>query len=130
MLLTRKDRLMAYLSETPCPAPGCGSYERRPRGNCAACHRRAAKRYRERKKAAEGSHTEVEWLAKATTYDRCPRCQRSWDEVERPNGQKLPFTKGHIIALAKGGTNCLSNVQPECARCNYSDHGARPRRLH
>lgn len=114
---------MAYLSSISCPH--CGSYERRPRGNCAECHRQAAKRYRERRKVAEGSHTEAEWLAKAATYERCAGgCGRLWDQVERPNGQRRAFTKGHIIALNKGGTDALDNLQPECAHCNYSKHGA------
>ena len=33
-------------------------------------------------------------------------------------------TVGHIIAVSRGGTNDPGNLQPECARCNYSD-GAR-----
>lgn len=104
--------------------PKCGSFERRPRGNCAHCHREAATRYRARVKNAEGSHTEEEWLAKAATYVACPKCGRGWDQVESPNGQRLPFTKGHIVPLARGGTNSIENLQPECARCNYADHGA------
>ncbi|QRM39470.1 HNH endonuclease [Rhizobium rhizogenes] len=102
----------------------CGSFERRPRGNCAQCHRDAGTRYRNRLKAAEGNHTTAEWLAKAATYVACPKCNRSWQDVERPNGQHSPFTKGHITPLAQGGTNDIDNLQPECARCNYADHGA------
>ncbi|WP_352591917.1 HNH endonuclease [Mesorhizobium sp. M0028] len=75
-------------------------------------------------KSAQGSHTEEEWLAKAATYVACPKCSRRWEKVERPNGQRLPFTKGHIEPLAWGGTNSIENLQPECARCNYADHGA------
>lgn len=102
----------------------CGSFERRPRGNCAQCHRDAAARYRARAKTAEGTHTNAEWLAKAVMYTACPRCNRSWQDVERPNGQHLPFTKGHIVPLAQGGNNSIDNLQPECARCNYADHRA------
>jgi 5-methylcytosine-specific restriction protein A len=32
-------------------------------------------------------------------------------------------TAGHIIARIEGGSNELSNLQPECAPCNYSDGG-------
>lgn len=113
---------MPIVDTTPCPK--CGSFERRPRGNCAQCHRDAAARYRARVKSAAGTHTQAEWLAKAATYTACPKCQRPWGDVERPNGQRLPFTKGHIVPLLKGGTNSIDNLQPECASCNYADHGA------
>ncbi|WP_420818564.1 HNH endonuclease [Paracoccus endophyticus] len=102
----------------------CGSFERRPRGNCAQCHRDAAGRRREREKAALGKHTEAEWHKKAATYPHCARCGTPWDRVLRRNGQRRPYTKGHIVALAKGGSNDISNLQPECANCNYGDHGA------
>lgn len=114
---------MSYLAKDPCPT--CKSHERRPRGNCAECHRQAAARYLARKKAAAGSHTRAEWLAKASSYDRCAGgCNRPWSEVARPNSQKLPFTKGHIVALARGGRDDIGNLQPECASCNYARHGA------
>lgn len=111
-------------STTYAPCPKCGSIERRPRGNCAQCHRDAAARYRQRVRSAEGNHKEIEWLNKAASYSACPKCNRSWDEVERPPGQTKAFTKGHIVPLAQGGRNSLDNLQPECARCNYGDHGA------
>lgn len=119
---------MASSSSTPCKrtlsdGSVCGSVERRPRGNCAACHRRAAKAYRDRKAAAPCSHTEAEWLAHAATFSRCPGCGRAWKDVERPNGQRLPFTKGHIVALSEGGSDGLENLRPECARCNYGGSG-------
>ena len=126
---------MAYLSSIPCSRtlPNgsiCGSLERRPRGNCAACHRRAAADYRARKAAALGSHTEQEWLAHAATFSCSPGCGRPWEEVGRPNGQRLPFTKGHIVALSEGGSNSLETLRPECARCNYCGAGVgfRPKR--
>jgi len=119
---------MADTSSIPCrkilpDGSICGSLQRRPRGNCAACHRRAAAAYRARKAAASGSHTETEWLAHAATFPHCPGCGRSWEEVERPNGQRLPFTKGHIVALSEGGSNGIENLRPECARCNYGGAG-------
>lgn len=119
---------MTVISSTPCAkilpdGSKCGSYERRPRGNCAACHRRAAAAYRARKAVAPGSHTEAEWLSLAATFTHCPGCNRPWDEVERPNGQRRPFTKGHIIALTEGGSNGIENLRPECAQCNYGGAG-------
>ena len=30
------------------------------------------------------------------------------------------FDVGHVIAKAKGGSNCLSNLKPICAKCNKS----------
>lgn len=120
--LGRSFRPMTTTTSKPCPK--CGSHERRPRGNCAECHRQAAARYGARKKAAPGSHSKQEWEAKAATYDSCPVCHRSWQIVERPNRQRLPYTKGHIISLAQGGSDDISNIQPECAKCNYARHGA------
>ncbi|WP_448327715.1 HNH endonuclease [Sulfitobacter sp. M13] len=119
---------MTLTASTPCrnSLPDglvCGSLERRPRGNCAACHRRAAAAYRARKAAAPGSHTESEWLTLAATFSHCPGCGRSWETVERPNGQRLPFTKGHIVALSGGGSDGIENLRPECARCNYGGPG-------
>lgn len=113
---------MGYLASEPCKK--CGSFERRPRGNCAQCHRDAAKRHRDRERAAKGTHSEAEWHAKAATYPACARCGTPWDKVEKPAGQKRPYTKGHITPPRLGGTNDLSNLQPECAHCNYSDHRA------
>jgi hypothetical protein len=113
---------MSYLSRDPCKT--CGSFEKRPRGSCAACHRQAAARYRARKMAAEGHHSAAEWQAKAAKYDTCPICKRPWHVVDQPNGQRLPYTKGHIIALADGGSDGIDNIQPECAKCNYARHGA------
>lgn len=115
--------ILAHIVSVPCPK--CGSFERRPRGNCATCHRNAGADYIARKKAALGSHTLAEWKLKVTAYMRCPICNREWCNVERPNGQKLPFTKGHIVALANGGGDGIDNVQPECAKCNYARHGAK-----
>jgi hypothetical protein len=119
---------MTTTSSTPClrvlpNGSVCGSFELRPRGNCAACHRRAAAAYRARKAAASGSHTEAEWLALAATFTHCPICNRPWDEVGRPNGHRRPFTKGHIIALTAGGSNGIENLRPECASCNYGGAG-------
>ena len=87
--------------------------------NCVGCHKKAQARRKALEKAAPGSHTKAEWLAKAATYTHCPCCGRLWAEVERPGRQKLPFTKGHIIGLKQGGSQDISNLQPECARCNY-----------
>ena len=113
---------MGYLASKACHK--CGSYERRPQGNCAECHRQAGKRYLARTKNAKGTHTEAEWKAKAASYDACPICGRTWIEVKRPNKQRLPYTKGHIIALADGGSDSIENIQPECAKCNYARRGA------
>ena len=33
-------------------------------------------------------------------------------------GQEVLFTKDHIIPTARGGKNCLNNLQPSCYPCN------------
>jgi hypothetical protein len=126
--ISESENTMAHASPKPCPrvlpdGSVCGSLQLRPRGNCAACHRRAAAAYRARKAAAAGSHTKTEWLNHAATFSCCPVCNRPWDKVERPNSQRLPFTKGHIVALTQGGSNGIENLRPECARCNYGGPG-------
>ncbi|WP_433520126.1 HNH endonuclease (plasmid) [Nonomuraea sp. CA-143628] len=41
-------------------------------------------------------------------------------ECRQPPTPDNPLTGGHVLSRARGGTNDLSNYQPECARCNYS----------
>ncbi len=36
------------------------------------------------------------------------------------NGEEVMITKDHIIPKAKGGSDCLDNLQPMCIHCNES----------
>lgn len=64
--------------------------------------RRASKKY------AEGSYTADDWIALCEKYEnRCLCCK-----------QRKPLTADHVLPLAKGGSNDISNIQPLCKSCN------------
>lgn len=57
---------------------------------------------------ADGSHTEVEWLALVNALgNRCTYC-----------GSEGKLTRDHDVPLARGGSNNIGNIKPACARCN------------
>ncbi len=66
------------------------------------------RRYRNRKFAAEGFHSNQEWelLKKQYAY-RCAHCKQS-----------ALLTRDHIIPLSKGGSDNIVNIQPLCKPCN------------
>ena len=69
-------------------------------------------RRRARKLNAEGDHTAEDWLAILDHYgNACLAC-----------GSTENIHKDHIVALANGGTNWASNLQPLCGSCNCSKH--------
>ena len=73
--------------------------------------RAAQNRRRARKLRAEGSHTQAEWEALKAQYDyTCLCCGRREPEIE--------LHKDHVIPLAEGGTDYISNLQPLCGPCN------------
>jgi 5-methylcytosine-specific restriction endonuclease McrA len=64
-----------------------------------------------RRKAVGGSHTLAEWKALKAQYDhKCLCCGKAEPEVE--------LTRDHIIAITKGGTDDIENIQPLCRGCN------------
>lgn len=66
-------------------------------------------RRRARKRQAEGTWTEFDWLQILYAYGTiCPCCGRDG----------LPLTVDHVVPLALGGTNWPDNLQPLCAECN------------
>jgi hypothetical protein len=64
-----------------------------------------------RAKAAEGFHSEAQWLARVAFYGwRCAYCDI----------KLTPFTltKDHRIPLSKRGSDWPANLVPACKRCN------------
>lgn len=71
---------------------------------------------RARVRNAEGSFTVQEWLDVCAKHDnRCAHC-----------GLQVELTQDHIIPLARGGTNWISNIQPLCRICNSRKHAKMP----
>lgn len=63
-----------------------------------------------RKKNAEGSHTPEEWKALCEWFgNKCLAC-----------GSAERLTIDHVVPLARGGTDYISNIQPLCHSCNCS----------
>lgn len=124
---TRKRRLehsgthrTCYLCRRLLPA---AAFTRRSNGTffsaCKDCNRNVfAQRRRARLAAADGSHTQEEWLALVAQYDRCPRCLRAWNQIAPRTGESSPITKDHIVPIARGGSNNIANLQPLCYSCN------------
>lgn len=83
-------------------------------------HRSA--RRRARRFNAAGSHTLAEWLAlKEEQAHRCARCKRHDSEAT--------LTRDHIVALAAGGSDDISNIQALCKACNSRKYRLEDRHL-
>ncbi len=60
-----------------------------------------------------GSHTAADWNQLCARYDfRCVACGRSGVALERD----------HIVAVTKGGSDNIDNLQPLCGSCNRRKH--------
>lgn len=57
-----------------------------------------------------GSFTEVQWKALCNKYHNICLCCR----------RRRRLTIDHVIPITKGGTNCITNIQPLCKSCNSS----------
>ena len=63
-----------------------------------------------------GTHTEAEWLRLVEACGNvCVRC----------GGKTIDgtFTKDHILPAARGGCDCIQNIQPMCRNCNSAKWG-------
>ena len=94
---------------------------------CKTCRQQRAKLYSLRKKTAKGSHTDKEFQEKLKKYERCPQCNRKWEDIPYSKGNaKYKITEDHIIPLLGGGTDDMDNIQPLCYQCNFKKgHSAR-----
>lgn len=87
---------------------------------CKTCRQLRAKAYDTRKKNAVGTHTDKEFQEKLKQYDRCPRCNRKWEDIPFSKGfAKYKITEDHITSLLEGGSDSIDNIQPLCYRCNF-----------
>lgn len=69
------------------------------------------KRYRVRKRNAQGSHTYKEWVELKERFNNMCLCCKQFE----PN---ITLTEDHIVPLIMGGTDSIDNIQPLCASCN------------
>lgn len=95
-------------------SPKCSQQASRVYADKAEQRNAAVRRRRLRKTGASGWHAESEWLALCLrARGKCAVC-----------GRKSKLTRDHIIPLAAGGADDITNIQPLCAPCN-SRKGAR-----
>ncbi len=68
------------------------------------------RQFRLREARKKGTHTKAQWLELRDRIGRCVRCGAT-DRF---------LVKDHIIAVARGGCDCIQNIQPLCNFCNSS----------
>jgi 5-methylcytosine-specific restriction endonuclease McrA len=95
-------------------SPKCRQQSARVYADKAEQRTAADRRRRLREMGASGWHTEAEWQALCLrARGKCTAC-----------GRKAKLTRDHIIPLAAGGSDDITNIQPLCTPCN-SRKGAR-----
>ena len=69
----------------------------------------------QRKRVNGGFHTFVEWnILKAQYNWTCPCCKKMEPEIT--------LVRDHVVALSKGGSDNIENIQPLCRSCNAKKH--------
>jgi hypothetical protein len=101
-----------------------GQFTKRSNGTyfsaCKDCNRHVfAQRRRARLNAADGSYSLSEWQALVALYEHCPLCLRPWFQIPPPARGGSVITADHIVAIARGGSNRIENIQPLCYSCNH-----------
>ena len=77
--------------------------------------RELERKYRARKREAEGNFLESEFQYLLYQYDyKCAMCGRDLSP-------KITH-RDHIVPLSRGGSNDITNIQPLCETCNLSKH--------
>ncbi len=67
------------------------------------------------KRGGIGGHSWSDWETLKAQYNwTCPCCKRKEPEIK--------LTQDHIVAISKGGSDNIENIQPLCARCNSVKH--------
>lgn len=86
---------------------------------CKDCNKHVlGPRRRMRLHNAPGSHTTAEWIEVVAQYDRCPMCQRKWEDIPPPPNRASVITVDHIVPVTKGGSDSIENLRPLCYSCN------------
>ena len=78
--------------------------------------RASSARYRAIKLGAIGSHTTAD--IKALLLEQNNQCKAIWCGSSLENGYHVD----HIVALSRGGSNGVENLQVLCPRCNLQKH--------
>jgi hypothetical protein len=90
---------------------------------CRNCRRRRAEEFELRRKSSYGSHTQKQWEEKRDSYTHCSVCGRAWEAIPaRPSPRyKDVRTRRRIVKLSQGGSDDISNIEPACYSCTFSE---------
>lgn len=105
----------------------CGGTRFNSWNRCMDCRNNRAKIRSNRIKENGGSHTSREWKELLAQTPNCSECGRYWSAIPpRPDPRyKNVWTKGHKVPVYHGGSDDISNIQPECYECNFRKNAGR-----